>query len=190
MVVPCIHRRRFLALCALGAAGLAVPRRGRTAAAAPLALRAVIRTLDIGGRAATVFGLEGPGGRPGLVLAPGQPFAVRLENRLTEPTLVHWHGQIPPNVQDGVPDAPLPALLPGESREYDFTPRAGTYWMHAHFPLQEMQLFAALRDTVRVPPATTMTIAFDAGEAANWMFHCHHMPHLLTGMMTELAVSR
>ncbi|OQX05405.1 MAG: copper oxidase, partial [Desulfobulbaceae bacterium A2] len=30
---------------------------------------------------------------------------------------------------------------------------------------------------------------FDAGEAANWMFHCHHMPHLLTGMMTELAVS-
>ncbi len=143
MVVPSMHRRRFLTLCALGAAGLIAPCRGRAAADPPLTLRAVTRTLDIGGRAATVFGLAGPAGRPGLVLAPGQPFAVRLENRLAEPTLVHWHGQIPPNAQDGVPDAPLPALKPGESRDYDFMPRAGTYWMHSHFPLQEMQLLAA-----------------------------------------------
>jgi FtsP/CotA-like multicopper oxidase with cupredoxin domain len=34
-----------------------------------------------------------------------------------------------------------------------------------------------------------VTVAFDAGEAARWMFHCHHMPHLATGMMTELVVS-
>lgn len=26
-------------------------------------------------------------------------------------------------------------------------------------------------------------------EAARWMLHCHHMPHLATGMMTELRVS-
>ena len=31
--------------------------------------------------------------------------------------------------------------------------------------------------------------AIDAGEAARWMLHCHHMPHLSTGMMTEFAVS-
>ena len=29
----------------------------------------------------------------------------------------------------------------------------------------------------------------DAGEAARWMLHCHHMPHLFTGMMTEFAVT-
>ena len=47
----------------------------------------------------------------------------------------------------------------------------------------------ALRDTVYVPPMTQVTVALDAGEAARWMLHCHHMPHLSTGMMTEFAVS-
>ena len=47
----------------------------------------------------------------------------------------------------------------------------------------------AVRDTVYVPPMAMVTIAVDAGEAARWMLHCHHMPHLATGMMTEFAVS-
>jgi FtsP/CotA-like multicopper oxidase with cupredoxin domain len=47
----------------------------------------------------------------------------------------------------------------------------------------------AMRDTVHIPPMSMVTIAFDAGEAARWMLHCHHMPHLITGMMTELVVS-
>jgi FtsP/CotA-like multicopper oxidase with cupredoxin domain len=34
-----------------------------------------------------------------------------------------------------------------------------------------------------------VTVAVDAGEVARWMLHCHHMPHLSTGMMTEFAVS-
>ncbi len=34
-----------------------------------------------------------------------------------------------------------------------------------------------------------VTVAFDAGEPADWMLHCHHMPHLATGMMTALRVS-
>ena len=50
-------------------------------------------------------------------------------------------------------------------------------------------LNGAIRDTVYVPPMTMVTVAFDAGEAARWMLHCHHMPHLSTGMMTELAIS-
>ena len=47
----------------------------------------------------------------------------------------------------------------------------------------------AVRDTVHVPPMGMVTVAVDAGEAARWMLHCHHMPHLSTGMMTEFAVS-
>jgi FtsP/CotA-like multicopper oxidase with cupredoxin domain len=50
------------------------------------------------------------------------------------------------------------------------------------------RIAGALRDTVHVPPMGMVTIAFDAGETAPWMFHCHHMGHLETGMMTELAV--
>jgi FtsP/CotA-like multicopper oxidase with cupredoxin domain len=34
-----------------------------------------------------------------------------------------------------------------------------------------------------------VTVAVDAGEAANWMLHCHHMAHLASGMMTEFQVS-
>lgn len=47
----------------------------------------------------------------------------------------------------------------------------------------------ARRDTVYVPPMSMVTVALDAGEAARWMLHCHHMPHLETGMMTEFQVT-
>ena len=50
-------------------------------------------------------------------------------------------------------------------------------------------LDGAIRDTVYVPPMAMVTVALDAGEAARWMLHCHHMPHLFTGMMTEFAVT-
>ena len=47
----------------------------------------------------------------------------------------------------------------------------------------------AMRDTVQVPPKAMVTVGLDVGEAARWMLHCHHMPQLSTGMMTEFAVS-
>jgi FtsP/CotA-like multicopper oxidase with cupredoxin domain len=47
----------------------------------------------------------------------------------------------------------------------------------------------ARRDTAHVPPMSMVTVSLDAGEVANWMLHCHHMPHLATGMMTEFVVS-
>jgi FtsP/CotA-like multicopper oxidase with cupredoxin domain len=53
----------------------------------------------------------------------------------------------------------------------------------------QTRIAGAVRDTVHVPPMGMVTVAVDAGEAARWMLHCHHMPHLSTGMMTEFAVS-
>ena len=50
-------------------------------------------------------------------------------------------------------------------------------------------LNGARRDTVYVPPMASVTIAFDAGESADWMLHCHHMAHLQSGMMTVLTVA-
>ena len=137
-----ISRRGFLAAGAAAFASVHLPRAVLAQVAAPLALSAATRTLDIDGRAATVFGLAGPSGQ-GLVLDPGQRFRVDLTNTLDTPTIIHWHGQIPPNVQDGVPDMPMPLLAPGETRSYDFEPRPGTHWMHSHVPIQEMQLLAA-----------------------------------------------
>ena len=51
------------------------------------------------------------------------------------------------------------------------------------------RMAGALRDTVYVPPMTMVEIALDAGEAARWLLHCHHMAHMATGMMTELSVA-
>lgn len=136
-----LTRRGFLAASAAALASAQLPRVALAQAAA-LRLSAETRTLDIHGRAATVFGLAGPGGQ-GLVLDPGEKFRVDLTNNLDIDTLVHWHGQLPPNAQDGVPDMPMPMLQPGETRSYDFEPLAGTYWMHSHVPMQEMNLLAA-----------------------------------------------
>ncbi|OSP53779.1 multicopper oxidase family protein [Pseudoruegeria sp. SK021] len=135
-------RRGFLAASAAALASAHLPRAAMAQSRAPLALSATTRTLDIGGRAATVFGLSGPNGQ-GLVLDPGQRFRVDLSNDLDIETIIHWHGQIPPNAQDGVPNMPMPLLAPGETRSYDFETRPGTHWMHSHVPTQEMQLLAA-----------------------------------------------
>lgn len=46
----------------------------------------------------------------------------------------------------------------------------------------------ARRDTVLVPPMQTVTIGFDAvNPAPAWAFHCHHLYHMLTGMMEKLV---
>lgn len=134
-------RRGFLAASAAALAISQFPRTG-SAQQQVLDLRATSRTLDIDGKAAKVWGLAGPSGQ-GLVLDPGQRFMVNLTNELPTPTLIHWHGQIPPNEQDGVPDMPMPMLAPGQMRGYDFVATPGTHWMHAHIPLQEMRLLAA-----------------------------------------------
>ena len=141
-----MKRRDFIRSAALVAGAYAAP----TFLAAPTARAATsrrltigTRTLEVNGKAATVYGLTGPDGRPGLVFDPGETFSVSLENRLKEDTIVHWHGLRPPWQQDGVRDNPLPMLKADETREYDF-PLAndGTCWMHAH-TLQEQTLLAA-----------------------------------------------
>ena len=135
-------RRGFLAAgAALGSLGL-LPQLGR-AQSSVLSLVAGTRSLDINGRAASVYGLSNGLGGQGLILDPDQRFQVQLTNALDVETLIHWHGQIPPNAQDGVPDMPMAKLKPAETRNYDFAPQPGTHWMHSHIPTQEMQLLAA-----------------------------------------------
>ncbi len=42
----------------------------------------------------------------------------------------------------------------------------------------------ALRDTVHIPPKSTVTVAFDADHPGKWAFHCHHLYHMVSGMMS------
>ncbi len=107
---------------------------------APLALDAVTRTIEVAGKPAKVYGLLNGSGGHGLGFKVGDSFRVRLNNRLAEPTLVHWHGLKPPSAQDGVPGLSQDPIAAGASYDYDF-PLAipGTYWMHSHFSLGQVQ---------------------------------------------------
>ena len=137
-----LSRRGFLAASAALAAPLFLPASLRAETPARL-LRATTRTLDIGGRAVSVKGILNDQGSTGLILNPDEAFRLDLVNELDTPTILHWHGQIPPNAQDGVPDMPQPALAAGERRSFDFAATPGTHWMHSHIPVQEMELLAA-----------------------------------------------
>ncbi len=134
-----LSRRGFLAASAALSGTAFLP---AWAQGAPLTLRATTRTIDIDGRAATVFGLINGAGGSGLILNPGERFLVDLSNDLDVETIIHWHGQLPPNAQDGVPNTNAMLAL-GETRSYDFAPLVGTHWMHAHVPTHEMRLLAA-----------------------------------------------
>jgi len=102
------------------------------------------RTIEVNGKPASVFGIRQPDGTVGVGTAVGQPFHVRVENRIDQPSLIHWHGLTPPWQQDGVPGVSGPPIPPGGSADYDFPLRfGGTFWMHSHQGLQEQLLMAA-----------------------------------------------
>src|SRR5258705_2984454 len=110
---------------------------------AKLRLTAGIRTLAVNGKPARVFGLIGPNGKPGITLSPGERFRVDLVNEAGASTIIHWHGQLPPWMQDGFPWPQTPPIPAGDTRSYDYAPIAGTYWMHSHQGMQEQSLMTA-----------------------------------------------
>lgn len=59
--------------------------------------------------------------------------------------------------------------------------------LHGHhfqvIAINDKSFSGAMRDTVMVPPDSTVTIAFDANNKGKWAFHCHHLYHMVTGMM-------
>ncbi len=140
-----LSRRRLLAVSALGGCAALIPAFPRLAAGQTDAVRLTIdrRTIEVKGKAATVFGIRQPDGTAGVTLDPGQRFRVDLLNRSGEETVIHWHGQTPPYAQDGVMDANRPAIADGAAQSYDFAARPGTHWMHSHLGLQEQRLMAA-----------------------------------------------
>ncbi len=68
---------------------------------------------------------------PTLHFRQGQRVQVDFENRLPDESIVHWHGLVVPQDQDGQPSD---AIEPGETYNYDFvvTNEPGTYWYHPH----------------------------------------------------------
>ena len=79
--------------------------------------------------------LTSSGAYPGPLIRArrGDHLRIELENRLSEPTTLHFHGMRVPNAMDGVPEVTQAAALPGERFTYDFDATdAGLFWYHPH----------------------------------------------------------
>src|ERR1700728_3199997 len=143
-----LSRRTFL-LSAVATSAATTLARSQTAGAdassvPQTVLRLERRALEVNGKLASVFAISQPDGTSGITTRSGARFRVRVENRIDEPSLIHWHGLTPPWQQDGVPGVSGPPIPPGKSADYDFPLRfGGTFWMHSHEGLQEQLLMAA-----------------------------------------------
>ncbi len=137
-----LTRRRLLGSAAALAATSVLPPILR--AGLPTELLVQSRVIDVKGKPAKVFGITGPSGKPGLELIYGQKFDFEVANKLSEETLIHWHGLLPPAAMDGTPMLSGTVLASGETRRFTFDQlETGTHWMHSHVGLQEQKLLAA-----------------------------------------------
>lgn len=76
---------------------------------------------------------------PTIRLREGESVTIRVTNRLSVPTSIHWHGILLPYEMDGVPGISFKGIAPGETFTYQFKLRqSGTYWYHSHSGFQEM----------------------------------------------------
>jgi FtsP/CotA-like multicopper oxidase with cupredoxin domain len=125
-----------------------------------LSLVAARSTKVVAGQEARLQLYDGQLPGPTLVLREGEKVALRLENRLDEPTNLHLHGvPIAPAVDD-----PRVLVDPGQAKTYEFEVlpgSAGTYWYHPHgHGSVGPQLFAGLSGPLIVEPA---------GGAPSWL---------------------
>jgi len=59
-----------------------------------------------------------------------------------------------------------------------------------HFQITKVNgraVAGAMRDTVLVPPGSTVVVAFDANNPGRWLYHCHNLYHMMAGMMSEVT---
>ena len=139
-----LSRRAFLSAVAASTATTLARAQTNPESTPPTVLRIERRSIVVNGKPASVFGIRQPDGTFGIRTEVGKRFRVRLENKIDEPSLIHWHGLTPPWQQDGVPGISGPPITPGGSADYDFPLRfGGTFWMHSHQGFQEQLLMAS-----------------------------------------------
>ena len=135
-------KRTMAAGLGLSAAGFLEDRTGRAALrggtaafpspGVPVTLPATDATIAVWPNQPTTLQTYG-GTYPSPILRArlGETVDVTLDNQLSEPTNIHWHGLTVPADMDG---HPMDVVAPGSSFRYTFpiVDRAGTYWYHPH----------------------------------------------------------
>jgi FtsP/CotA-like multicopper oxidase with cupredoxin domain len=82
---------------------------------------------------AMAFNGQVPG--PQIEVHQGDKVRIVVNNQMTQPTVVHFHGMTVPNEADGVPYITQEPIMPGGYYVYDFTvvDPPGMYVYHSHF---------------------------------------------------------
>jgi FtsP/CotA-like multicopper oxidase with cupredoxin domain len=109
------------------------------------------------GRIFELWGYNGSAPGPMIEVVEGDRVRILFENRLPEPTTVHWHGLEVPIEMDGVPAISQPEVEPGGRYTYEFTlHQHGTFFYHSHGAMQEMMgmlgMFVIHPRTLYAPP--------------------------------------
>ena len=146
MASPGMTRRRFLWNAG---AGLFVLGTSRQLAWSQSATQSVLSgtefNLEIGempvnftGRARTGTVVNGQVPAPLLRWREGDTVTLRVSNRLSTRSSIHWHGMIVPADMDGVPGLSFEGIPSGGAYVYRFkVNQYGTYWYHSHSRFQE-----------------------------------------------------
>ncbi len=168
-----LPRRRFVQGLALGGVLAATPKFLRAADMSPQThtgsapvLRGTEIDLVIGqsvvnftGSARLATTVNGSIPAPTLRLREGDEVTIRVTNRLSVATSIHWHGIILPFQMDGVPGISFKGIAPGETFVYRFKlQQSGTYWYHSHSGFQEM---TGMYGALIIEPRDTETIQSD-----------------------------
>jgi FtsP/CotA-like multicopper oxidase with cupredoxin domain len=108
--------------------------------------------------------LPGSYSGPIIRVKRGQTVRIHFANELPQPSIVHWHGLIIPEIMDGHPRFSVP---PGGRYEYEFrvNNRAGTYWFHPHpHGLTGPQVYAGLAGLFIVSDNEESALGLPSGE--------------------------
>ncbi|MAD47248.1 MAG: copper resistance protein CopA [Oceanospirillaceae bacterium] len=150
--LPRLNRRRFVQGLAAGGILAGMPSLGRAASAghtqhgtAPVLSGKTIdlvideTLVNFTGNIRRATSINGSIPAPTLRLREGDTVTIRVTNRMSVPTSIHWHGIILPHDMDGVPGLSYRGIAPGETFVYRFPlQQTGTYWYHSHTGFQEM----------------------------------------------------
>jgi CopA family copper-resistance protein len=94
--------------------------------------------VNVTGRKRMATAVNGSVPAPTLRFREGDTVTIKVTNRLSEDTSIHWHGIRLPADMDGVPGLSFRGIRPGETFTYRFPiVQTGTYWYHSHSGGQE-----------------------------------------------------
>ena len=102
---------------------------------------------------------------PIIRVTEGERVRVKVLNKLSESTAVHWHGQRVPNSQDGVPFITQPPIKPGATHVYEFTAGPfGSHMYHSHHNATEQVGLGMLGPLIVVPKARNVDPSYEKDE--------------------------